>query len=253
VSYLDTPGRLPVVVAGTPGTGDFDFPGLAGVPQGFAEVEKVARVPRAGDNALMFDYDLAVRAGSVTTGLSDVATLRYEVWAAAGAPDGLDRKLADQGVRVIRTQTLEGELEQLGRRAPALGFRLYLLAGIAAAALGLGVLLLSLRLGARERQEELEALRATGVRARHLMKSVRRERVVMLATPLVLGLIAGVGSALLMLPGVPLVTPNVASRPEDLWQAIVPHPELAALPLAIVGAILVLLTGLMTAGRSAAR
>jgi hypothetical protein len=253
VSYLDTPVHLPVVVAGSPAGGEFDFPGLVGVPQGFAQVERDARVPRAGDNALMFDYDLAVRAGSVTTGLSDVATLRYEVWAAAGAPAGLDRKLADQGVRVVRTQTLQGELEQLGRRAPALGFRLYLLAGIAAAALGLGVLLLSLRLGARERRAELEALRATGVRARHIKKSVRRERAVMLATPLVLGLVAGIGSALLMLPGVPLVTANVASRPENLWQAMIPHLQPAALPLAIGGAILVLLAGLMTAGRSTAR
>lgn len=253
VSYLDTPARLPVVVAGTPGAGQFDFPGLGGVPQAFTQIAKEARVPRAGANALMFDYDLAVRAGSVSTGLSDVATLRYEVWAAAGAPAGLDRKLADQGVRVIRTQTLQGELEQLGRRAPALGFRLYLLAGIAAAALGLGVLLLSLGLGARERRAELDALRATGVRARWLRTSVRRERFATLAMPLLLGLVAGLGSALLMLPGVPLVTANVASKPENLWQALIPHLELAALPIAVAGAFVVLLAGLMTAGRSVAR
>jgi hypothetical protein len=253
VSYLDTPVRLPVIVAGNAGTGDFDFPGLAGVPQAFTQIEKDARVPRAGDNALLFDYDLAVRAGSVTTGLSEVATLRYEVWAASGAPPGLDRKLADHGLRVIKTQTMQGELEQLGRRAPALGFRLYLLAGIAAAALGLGVLLLSLRLGARERRAETEALRATGVRARALRRAARRERLATLATPLILGLLAGVGSALLMLPGIPLVTANVATKPENLWQALIPHLQIAALPLAVVGAIVVLLAGLMTAGRSGAR
>jgi putative ABC transport system permease protein len=260
ISYLDTPARLPVVVAGNAGVaasagnaGEFDFPGLAGSPQAFTQVEKDPRVPRAGDNALLFDYDLAVRAGSVTTGLSEVATLRYEVWAASDAPAGLDRKLADNGLRVIKTQTLQGELEQLGRRAPALGFRLYLLAGIAAAALGLGVLLLSLRLGARERRAELEALRATGVRAQAIRRAARRERFALLATPLILGLLTGVGSALLMLPGVPMVTANVTARPENLWQALIPQLQIAALPLSIAGAVVVLLTGLITAGRVGAR
>ena len=85
--------------------------------------------------------------------------------------------------------------EQLGRKAPALGFRLFLLAGVAAAGLALGVLLLGWRLGAGERRAELAALRATGLRARVLRRALRRERLASLVLPLVVGLAAGLGSA----------------------------------------------------------
>lgn len=167
------------------------------------------------------------------------------MWANASAPADLAQKLTDQGVRLLRTHTMGSELEQLGRRAPALAWRLYLLAGIAAAALGLGVLLLSRRLNVGERRDEFAALRATGVRPRVLKRALRRERLSSLVLPMVLGLVTGIGAAVLMLAGVPLVTPGAVTATPDL----LPKPELAALPVAFAGVLLVIVAGMLTAGR----
>jgi hypothetical protein len=247
VSYLDTPESLPVVLAGpVPGDADtFTFPGLADVSQSFTVIEREVRLPRAGDHALLFDLGLAARSASLSAGLAEAADLRYEVWANASAPADLPQKLADQGVRLLRTHTMDSELEQLGRRAPALAWLLYLLAGIAAAALGLGVLLLSRRLNVGERRDEFAALRATGVRPRVLKRALRRERLSSLVLPMLLGLATGIGAAILMLSGVPLVTPGAITATPDL----LPKPELAALPVAFAGVLLVIVAGMLTAGR----
>ncbi len=252
-SYLDSAATVPALLSGsTPGEAEtFVFPGLADVPQEFSVVQHADWLPRAGAHALLFDLDLAVRLASGSAGLAEAADLRYEVWATSDAPANLDRKLADQGVRVLRTQTIESELQQLGRKAPALGFRLFLLAGVAAAGLALGVLLLGWRLGAAERRAELAALRATGVRVRVLRRALRRERLASLVLPLVAGLVAGLGSAVLMLPGLALVTATVTTPTIDLWQMLTPRAELAALPLALVAALLVVIAGLLSAGRLA--
>ncbi len=250
VSHVDTPSRLPAVLAGAaPGEGDgFTFPGFADVQQEFAVVERAEVLPRAGAHGLLFDLDLAVRSASVSAGLGESSDLRYEVWTNGAAAAGLDRRLAEHGVGLIRYQTKESVIEQLSRRAPALGFSLYLLAGIAAAALGLGVLALSRRLGAADRRAELNALRATGVRSRVLRRALRRERSVGLALPLIIGVGAGVGAAVLMLPGIPLVVAGATSPVADLWRVAL---EPSALTIAAAAALLVALTGWLTAGRQA--
>uniref|UniRef100_UPI001B8D4205 FtsX-like permease family protein n=1 Tax=Allorhizocola rhizosphaerae TaxID=1872709 RepID=UPI001B8D4205 len=254
VSHVDTPARLPVVLAGAaPGEGDsFAFPSFADVQQEFSVVERADLLPRGGAHGLLFDLDLAVRSASVSAGLGEASDLRYEVWTDGTAGAGLDRKLAEHGVGLIRYQSIGSEKELLARRAPALGFSLYLLAGIAAAALGLGVLALSRRLGAADRRAELAALRATGVRTRVLRRALRRERLIGLALPLVIGVVAGVGAAVLMLPGIPLVTAG-STRPIELaelelWRSAL---EPSALVIAAAAALLVALAGWLTAGRLA--
>ncbi|WP_166383983.1 FtsX-like permease family protein [Catellatospora methionotrophica] len=256
VSYLDTPEELPAVLAGSAPSSDdpehFDLPAFAEAPQSFGVLEKAAVLPRAGERGLLFDLDLATRAASVTQGLSDASDLRYEVWAAADAPSDLAAKLAGQGVRVLRTETVPDELARLGRRAPALGLRLYLLAGIAAALLALGVLMLSTRLGAGDRRAELAALRITGVRPNVLRRSLRRERFSLIGLPMIVGLLVGLGAAALMLPGIPLVTVGTAGAPNltgDVFGALVPGLALDALPLAIGGALLVLVVAVLRGGR----
>lgn len=246
VSYLDTPARLPAVAAGNVPGGEFSLPAFADTPTDFAIVERADVLPRAGDYGLLFDLDLAVRSASAGAGLADAADLRYEVWAAGDAASGLAGKLADQGVRVWSTRTMANEVDHLGRRGPALGFRLYLLAGIAAAILGLGVVALSRRLGADERNAETAALRATGVRARALRRALRRERLVGLALPLAIGLATGVGSALLMLPDIPLVAAGVLA---PLGDVLAIPQRLEVLPIAIAAALLVLVSGTMTVRR----
>ncbi|MDI1459638.1 hypothetical protein QEZ54_01530 [Catellatospora sp. KI3] len=256
ISYLDTPAALPAVLAGAAPSSDdpteFDLPGFAEAPQSFTVLEQAAVLPRAGDHGLLFDLDLAVRAASVTQGLADATDLRYEVWAAQDAPADLAAKLAGSGVRVLRTETVPDELARLGRRAPALGLRLYLLAGIAAALLALGVLALSTRLGNRERRTELAALRVTGVRPATLRKGLRRERLAMLGLPLVVGAAVGVAAAALMLPGIPLVTVGTTGTPglaQDVLGTLVPHLALDALPLALAGGVVVLVVAVLRGGR----
>lgn len=253
ISYLEVPAQLPVILSGaTPGDGDvFTFPSFADTQQEFTVIERTGTVPRAGAHALLFDLDAAVRSASLTAGLADAADLRYEVWASGDAAPGLAGRLADLGVRVVGTHTTSTELERLGRRAPALGLRLYLLAGIAAAALGLGMMALSRRMGARDRQAEIGALRATGVRSSILRRALRRERLATLTLPMVVGLAAGLGSALLMLPGIPLVTAGAVTPIGDMGRALLPRLEISALPVAVAAAVLVVVAGLLTAGRPA--
>jgi len=247
VSYLDTPAKLPVYLSGiVPGDGDdFSFPSFADTQQAFTVIGRSGTLPRAGAHALMFDLGLAVRAASATAGLADASDLRYEVWASRDATPALATKLADQGIGVVGTQTIQTEMQQLGRRAPALSFRLYLLAGIAAAGLALGVLALSRRLGAADRRAELASLRATGVRTRTLRRALRRERMVSIVLPLLIGLAAGVGAAYLMLPGVALVTVGTATPLEGLWPT---DFGVAALPVVVAAAILVVFAGLFSSG-----
>src|SRR6185312_7462343 len=103
-------------------------PGLAEQPLPFHVAATSATLPRAGDHGILFDLDYAVRVAERTSSLADNDTLRYEVWAAPGAPADLGTRLAGSGVQVLRSESVNGYLDQLGRRAPALGLWLYLLA-----------------------------------------------------------------------------------------------------------------------------
>ncbi|HET8641775.1 MAG TPA: ABC transporter permease, partial [Pseudonocardiaceae bacterium] len=232
IEYGDTPVTLPAVLAGAvpaddPGADEFDFPGLAEQLQPFTVAGSVSRLPRAGTHGLLFDLDYAVRSAEHTASLADSTQLRYEVWAGAGAPADLTGRLTAEGLRVLRTESVAGVRDQLGRRAPALGLRLYLLAAAAAVALAVGVVVLTAYVGADARRYELAALRVAGVRRALLRWGVLREYGALLGLPLLVGFAVGATGAVLMLPGIPLVT---VDRPAgDIgWR-----PGPGALPVAL--------------------
>lgn len=215
VEHIDTPEALPAVLAGGAPTDDaaaatFKLPGFSDQPQPFTVAAHADGLPRAGRRGVLFDLGYATRMAERGASLADNATLRYEVWASAAAPADLDRRLAAAGVQVLRTETIDGQLDQLARRAPALGLWLYLLAGGAAILLAIGVVLLTAYVGVRARLYELAALRVAGVRAGQLRRAVFREYRALLGLPLVVGLAAGLVGAMVMLPGIPLVTVGVA-------------------------------------------
>ncbi|GAA3257955.1 FtsX-like permease family protein [Dactylosporangium siamense] len=215
VEHVDTPEALPAVLAGGAPTDDaaaatFKLPGFSDQPQPFTVAAHATELPRAGRRGVLFDLDYATRMAERGASLADNATLRYEVWASSAAPADLDRRLAAAGVQVLRTETIDGQLAQLARRAPALGLWLYLLAGGAAILLAIGVVLLTAYVGVRARLYELAALRVAGVRAGQLRRAVFREYRALLGLPLVVGLAAGLVGAMVMLPGIPLVTVGVA-------------------------------------------
>jgi hypothetical protein len=233
VSYVDTPDSLPTAIAGASPADDakattFSFPGFAEQPQQFGVVAHESTLPRVGEHGLLFDLDFAVRLADRTSSLADNSRLRYEVWASPSAPADLGRKLADLGVQTLGDESISGYLSQLGRRSPALGLRLYLMAGSAALALAVGAVLLTAYVGAGTRRYEFAALRVAGVRPRVLRRSVRREYLTILGVPLVLGLAAGIAGAVIMLPGIPLVTTG-APVGEFSYE-----PGMGALPIAVV-------------------
>jgi putative ABC transport system permease protein len=204
VEYHDTPAAVPVVLAGDapaddPAAVEFTFPGFTDQPEPFTVVRSSERLPRAGDRGLLFDLESAVSRAERTVALSDLA-LRYEVWASPTAPADLPQRLAGQGAPVLRTESMSGELAQLGRRAPALGWWLCLLAAAAAVALAIGVVALYARSG---------SLRIPEVPARLLRHAVVREYALLLGWPLLVGAVVGVAAAALMLPGLPLVEVDV--------------------------------------------
>ena len=237
VYYVDTPPSLPAVLAGRVPADDahaatFQFPGFGEQPQPFAVAARADVLPRAGVHGLLFDLDYAVRSAERTSSLADNDALRYEVWATDGAPADLAARLHGAGLEVLRTESLAGTVDQLGRRAPALGLWLYLLAGAAAIMLAFGAVLLTAYVGVRARLYELAALRVAGVRARVLRRAVLREYRLLLGAPLLVGGAAGIAGALVMLPGIPLVTAGTPVGPVA-W-----HPGPGALPVALAVTVL---------------
>ncbi|HTJ39972.1 MAG TPA: FtsX-like permease family protein [Dactylosporangium sp.] len=240
VEHVDTPDALPAVLAGGAPTDDasaatFSLPGFSEQPQPFLVAGRTDSLPRAGRRAVMFDLDYATRMAERTASLADNGNLRYEVWAGAGAPADLGTRLGTLGIQVLKTESIQGYTDQLARRAPALGLWLYLLAGAAAILLALGVVLLTAYVGVRARLYELAALRVAGVRAGLLRRALLREYRALLGLPLVVGLAAGIVGALVMLPGVPLVT---VGEPAGSFSY---EPSLGALPVALALTVLGLL------------
>jgi hypothetical protein len=239
VEYVDTPDELPAVLAGTAPNDDvnarsFRFPGFAEQPQPFRVAARTGVLPRTGAHGLLFDLDYAVRMAERSSSLADNDTLRYEVWAGPDAPADLPARLASGGVSILRTETMDSYLDQLSRRAPALGLWLYLLAGTAAIALAMGVVLLTAYVGVQGRGYELAALRVAGVPAKVLRRSVLREYRSLLFLPVLVGFVAGIAGALVMLPGIPLVTVGTPAGAIDY------RPGIGALPVAAVVVVLAL-------------
>lgn len=231
IEYRDTADALPAALAGAapaedPAAGSFDFPGFGERPEPFTVVDTAPRLPRVGERGLLFDLENAVRSAERTVALAD-SPLTYEVWASPDAPPDLAQRLTAAGVSVRGATSLAGALDQLSRRAPALGLWLYLLAAAVAVALALGVVALSGRVGVEHRLYELAALRVAGVRAGLLQRALLREYAALLGWPLVIGFGTGVGASALMLPGIPLVEVGVFTA------APAYQPALGALPVAV--------------------
>jgi hypothetical protein len=253
VEHVDTPDALPAVLAGGAPSDDaraptFALPGFSEQPQPFTVAARTDSLPRAGRRGVLFDLDYATRMAERTASLADNGSLRYEVWAGPDAPADLDARLGALGIQVLRTESIDGYADQLARRAPALGLWLYLLAGGAAILLALGVVLLTAYVGVRARLYELAALRVAGVRAGQLRRAVFREYRALLGVPLVVGLAAGIVGALVMLPGIPLVTVGTPAGSFSYEPSFGALP--AAVALAVLGLLLAVLVVLRLLGRA---
>lgn len=209
LAHRDSVDVLPVVLAGAapaddPAADEFTFPGFSQRAEPFTVAGTADSLPRVGDRGLMFDLEYASAAAGRTVGLAD-STLTYEVWADRSAPADLPQRLAAAGVPVVDADTLTGTVDRLARRAPALGLWLHLLAAGMAVALASGVVALAGRIGLDSRRYEWAALRVGGVRTGTLRRALLREQAALVGWPLLIGAVAGVAAAALMLPGLPLV------------------------------------------------
>ncbi len=248
IAYEDAPAVLPAVVAGgspdgNPGASTFSFPGLGSDPEPMSVAARAPRLPRVGTDGLLFDLGDAVAVAERSGTLADSTTLQYEVWANASAPADLPTRLSAHGISVLRTETVSGYLGQLSRGAPTLSLWFYLFAGALALLLAVGVVLLGAFVGSEARVYEYAALKVAGVQPRLLRRALLREYRSTLGVAMVIGLAAGIGGAVLMLPGIPLV--SVGGPVGD-----VPYgARMVALPFAIVISVLAMATVVLLALR----
>jgi putative ABC transport system permease protein len=128
---------------------------------------------------------------------------------------------------------VQARTAELDRGGAALALRLFLLAALVALALGAGTLLANSYVVIRRRAYELAALRVLGAPRRVLVRSARREQVVLAVTGLLLGAASGLGAAAVALP--PLIDAAGAAGPPPWYGP-------AWLPvLALLAAVLLLL------------
>ncbi|MBB6032947.1 FtsX-like permease family protein [Phytomonospora endophytica] len=238
VEHAAIPAFLPTMLSGEvpaddPYAVDFSFPGLHGRPQPFHVIGSDKIVPRGGTRALLTDLSYtAMQAGS-SAAVAGISTLTYEVWANADAPLDIVDRLAAHGVSVVDYDDVDSHLEILGRKAPALGLRLYLLAGGAAVLLAVGTVLFTAQSASAARGYEVAALRVAGVGRGVIRASIAREYTIVIGVPLLLGLLSGLAGAWLMLPTVPLVSAGGDALP-TVYDAGGPWPA-ATLTVALLG------------------
>lgn len=205
------PARLPTVLAGgapadDTGADRFSFPAFGGGPVPFTVTARADVIPRAGGHALLVDLTDAQQTLLHQAADIDDSGVSYQVWAGPDAPAGLADRLAAAGLTVHGEDTLARTDALLGREAPGLALRLYLIAGIAALLLAAGAVLLTAQVGAAGRRYEMAALRVAGVAPAELRRAVRHEYQLLLGVPLLTGLVSGALGAVLMLPTMRLVT-----------------------------------------------
>jgi ABC-type antimicrobial peptide transport system permease subunit len=144
------------------------------------------------------DLDLAERMMS-----GPMMNVTTEVWLSANAPATIESSLAARGVSVVSVETAEQSDRALTHSGTSLAYALFLLAAIAAAALAVGATGFAVAVTARRRRTEFAAMRAVGIAASSLRRSIEIEQALALGTGVVLGAAAGMFSAVVALKSVP--------------------------------------------------
>jgi len=226
VLRADSPYPLPAVGTGRigPRRGTMTGPGLYGLDQRYRIVARAATLP-AIDDGLLVDLTDADRAAPDGSALD--TPMRYQVWAAPGAPPDLRDRLTAAGLHVTGTDTLAAHQARLARQGPALALRLYLIAAFVALLLAAAAVLVTAHLTARPLRYELAALRVAGLPARVLRRAGWREYALLLGTAVAAGAVAGGIGAALAVPRLPQVTDT--GGPPPLW---LPGPWWPALAVA---------------------
>lgn len=185
-------------------------------------------LPRLGVNGVLVDLTLARRARTQ----ADAPGVRREVWLAPSASVQVVRRLKKEGLTVLSDERASTLMTRLDHQGPALGYRAFLLAAVAAVLLALGATVFALLVTARRRSYELAVLSAVGVPRLALLRGLLGEQVLVLGAGLGLGVASGIAGAVVALPAVPELGDEAFGPPLDYG--------LPALPLVVLVAGLLL-------------
>jgi len=231
----DVPGRVPAVVtpssAGQTLGGGPSLVGLDGQTLTGKTVTEVAAVPRLGADATLVDL------GTVERSLSGPFTsVTTEVWLSPDAPGDIARRLRQRGVNVVGVDSVAARQVASAHNGIDLAYLLFLVAAVAAAALAVGATAFGLSAGARRRGPELAAMRAVGLTAPVLRRSVWLEQLLSVGVGAALGVGAGIVAAAVALRSVPELAAPTAGPPLELG---LPPAALAVTVAALAAALAV--------------
>jgi putative ABC transport system permease protein len=201
IAPADVPRELPAVVTPDSSIGSASALFVAGLDGGTVRaraISEVSALPRLGADANLVDLGMAER--FVSGPFVDDTT---EVWVSPAAPPNLAKRLAAQGISVIGVDSVTEREQATSHGGVELAYTLFLLAAIAAAAVAVGATGFAVAAGARRRMGELAALRAVGLPATMLRRSLEVEMALILGTGLLLGAVAGILAALVAVRSVP--------------------------------------------------
>ena len=204
----DSPEPLPALVgkkaepqsAEAGGGGVAETTGMSGLPTRFNAAAATDYVPRAGDDAVLVDLDLALRLDSnATSGDRQVWLSRDD----ADAERQLRADLKQAGI-VVAAREARGTLERVyAGDGAVLALRLLLVCGAAAVVVAVGALLVAAYVGRRQRAYEVAALRVVGLRRRTVRAFLLRENVGTVLVALVSGALAASIATWVVLPALP--------------------------------------------------
>ncbi|HEY7147788.1 MAG TPA: ABC transporter permease [Streptosporangiaceae bacterium] len=234
---VNRPFPLPAVVSSAilnQGSAQVTGIGLDGSDLGMQVASTAAVIPGAPQDGIIIDRHYAELAAG-----GKFPEAVQQVWLAAGAQPVIVPRLKAAGLRVISVQTTASLAARYARQGPALASVLFLADAAAAALLAAGAAILGLYLSARRRRYEYAALSASGVRRRTLRRSVLTELALVLGFGSIIGIAAGLGSAILALRSIPEFTRPPAVPPLSYVPSAVPLAVLlgGAVALLIIAAV----------------
>jgi hypothetical protein len=192
IEVADAPLPLPAVVSGAlaemrrAGGQPAPLLGSGGVP--LRRIGTPAVLPRVGATGFVVDLEYADR---LLVGVDGVR----EVWLAEGAPAGIVDRLREQGLQVIRTDTVAKATDGYAAEGGTAVFRLNLVVTVAGLLLAAASVVLVAAVDRPVRNAELVRLRVQGLSQRTVVRAVVGGYALVTVVALALGVLAAVAAS----------------------------------------------------------
>ncbi|HWE55770.1 MAG TPA: FtsX-like permease family protein, partial [Acidimicrobiales bacterium] len=231
VEYRDRPFPLPAIAASAviPHPGGFAATGLNGDSLPVNVIATPETIPGSPGTGVIVDLDYARLAAQ-----GNVSPTQSQVWV-SGNPAPIEAALRHAGIAIGEVSTSAQVIASLRRTGPGLADTLFLAEAGAAAALAAGTAIVALYLLARRRRYELAALLTAGLSRKRLTISMLVEQLILVAYGALIGIAAGLISAVVLLRDVPEFT----TPPLGVHLASFP-PGVPIIPVLVAGFVVVL-------------